>query len=330
MPTGLWAWTTAPALVAPVGAEVQPELRGRRRGAVGRCLPSRSTIDDLGRPRARPGPRRSGVTATSSPARADTLPAVPSTSPSAARRRAAAATASRAASSICSRHRTHANMKLYSLSTFMADPNSTPACATCPPRPAAASGCAGCWTPLTRSWPATAPTRSPLPGSPVSPACPWGRCTATSLTRRRSSRRWPPGTGATSPTWSPQRPSSTSAPACPTPPAACSRRWRRPSAGGPGFLALWYGGLRTERIRDATRPTREAIAVSVERILAVHWPRAMRPAIVPRPPAWWWWPATGCCARRSGPRCRGDEQLLAESRLMLGAYVRARLGDEQA
>ena len=42
----------------------------------------------------------------------------------------------------------------------------------------------------------------------------------------------------------------------------------------PGFLALWYGGLRTERIRDATRPTREAIARSVQRILAVHWPHA--------------------------------------------------------
>src|SRR5579859_1914391 len=42
----------------------------------------------------------------------------------------------------------------------------------------------------------------------------------------------------------------------------------------PGFLALWYGGLRTERIRDATRPAREAIGASVERILARHWPRA--------------------------------------------------------
>src|SRR5919197_2007204 len=27
----------------------------------------------------------------------------------------------------------------------------------------------------------------------------------------------------------------------------------------PGFLALWYGGLRSERIRDATRPTRTAM-----------------------------------------------------------------------
>jgi AcrR family transcriptional regulator len=44
----------------------------------------------------------------------------------------------------------------------------------------------------------------------------------------------------------------------------------------PGFLALWYGGLRTEQVRDATRPTRTAIALSMERMLAVHWPRATR------------------------------------------------------
>src|SRR5947209_12552074 len=42
----------------------------------------------------------------------------------------------------------------------------------------------------------------------------------------------------------------------------------------PGFLALWYGGLRSERIRDVTRPARTAIAAAIERILAVHWPQA--------------------------------------------------------
>ena len=42
----------------------------------------------------------------------------------------------------------------------------------------------------------------------------------------------------------------------------------------PGFLALWYGGLRTEQVRDATRPTRSAIARSIDRILSVHWPEA--------------------------------------------------------
>ncbi len=42
----------------------------------------------------------------------------------------------------------------------------------------------------------------------------------------------------------------------------------------PGFLALWYGGLRTERVRDSTRHARTAIAASIERILTVHWPDA--------------------------------------------------------
>src|SRR5579862_8614231 len=42
----------------------------------------------------------------------------------------------------------------------------------------------------------------------------------------------------------------------------------------PGFLALWYGGLRTERVRDRTRDARQAIAVSIEHIFKVHWPAA--------------------------------------------------------
>lgn len=38
----------------------------------------------------------------------------------------------------------------------------------------------------------------------------------------------------------------------------------------PGFLALWFGGLRTERLRDATRPYRDEVASCVERILVVR------------------------------------------------------------
>ncbi len=93
----------------------------------------------------------------------------------------------------------------------------------------------------------------------------------------------------------------------------------------PGFLALWYGGLRTEEVRDATRPTRSAIARSVERILAVHWPGASDGD------------RTTCAAmvvlagdgllreafRRDGA---GDERVLAESKVMLSAYMVARLG----
>lgn len=92
----------------------------------------------------------------------------------------------------------------------------------------------------------------------------------------------------------------------------------------PGFLALWYGGLRTEPIRDVTRPIRGTVATAVERILAVHWPRAdpdlratvARMLVIS---------GDGLLreAFRSSPA--GDPVVMAESRLMLGAYARARL-----
>src|SRR5439155_23974772 len=44
----------------------------------------------------------------------------------------------------------------------------------------------------------------------------------------------------------------------------------------PGFLALWFGGLRTERVRDVTRPNRTHVARSIERILAASYPTAGR------------------------------------------------------
>ena len=93
----------------------------------------------------------------------------------------------------------------------------------------------------------------------------------------------------------------------------------------PGFLALWYGGLRTERVRDATRPARESIARSVERILARHWPetpekgrtRAAEMVVVA---------GDGLLREAFRRDQRGDETLLAESKLMLGSYIEARLG----
>jgi AcrR family transcriptional regulator len=93
----------------------------------------------------------------------------------------------------------------------------------------------------------------------------------------------------------------------------------------PSFLALWYGGLRTERIRDATRPTREDIAASVARILAVHWPQAptkrrrtaARMVVLA---------GDGLLREAFRTSADGDAELLAESKLMLDAYVRARLG----
>jgi AcrR family transcriptional regulator len=93
----------------------------------------------------------------------------------------------------------------------------------------------------------------------------------------------------------------------------------------PGFLALWYGGLRTEQVRDATRPVRESIARSIERILAHHWPqapaesraRAAEMAVV----------GGDGLLREAFRRDRdGDAALLEESKLMVGSYIEARLG----
>jgi AcrR family transcriptional regulator len=41
----------------------------------------------------------------------------------------------------------------------------------------------------------------------------------------------------------------------------------------PGFLALWFDGLLTERLREASRPYRVEVARSVERIIVVTRPR---------------------------------------------------------
>ena len=93
----------------------------------------------------------------------------------------------------------------------------------------------------------------------------------------------------------------------------------------PGFLALWYGGLRTEDVRDATRPTRGAIARSIERILTTHWPDA--PAGVRATVARMVVLAGDGLLReafRLNPE--GDPQVLAESKEMLGAYMTSRLG----
>ena len=93
----------------------------------------------------------------------------------------------------------------------------------------------------------------------------------------------------------------------------------------PGFLALWYGGLRTEKVRDATRPTRTAIARSIERILAIHWPSA---AVPMRSTAARMVVLAGDGLLREAFRVdpAGDAELLAESKLMLDAYITARLG----
>lgn len=96
--------------------------------------------------------------------------------------------------------------------------------------------------------------------------------------------------------------------------------------GRPGFLALWYGGLRSEAVRDATRPTRHAIAVSIGRILSRHWPEA---SLEVRVKAAEMVVIAGDGLLREAFRrdLRGDEAFLSESKLMLTAYLAARLGE---
>jgi len=40
----------------------------------------------------------------------------------------------------------------------------------------------------------------------------------------------------------------------------------------PGFLALWYGGLRSEGVRNATRPIRTRVATAIEAMLERRFP----------------------------------------------------------
>jgi AcrR family transcriptional regulator len=92
----------------------------------------------------------------------------------------------------------------------------------------------------------------------------------------------------------------------------------------PAFLALWYGGLRSARVREATRSARTAIGRSVQRILAVHWPAAgeVRRGAVARMLV-----IAGDGLLREAFRAdpQGDAEILAESKAMLGAYITARL-----
>lgn len=92
----------------------------------------------------------------------------------------------------------------------------------------------------------------------------------------------------------------------------------------PGFLALWYGGLRTEQVRDRTRDAREAIAVSIEEIFGAHWPEA--PAETRRLAAAMVVLAGDGLLREAFRRDpAGDEVLLAEAQVMMRSYIRHRL-----
>jgi AcrR family transcriptional regulator len=93
----------------------------------------------------------------------------------------------------------------------------------------------------------------------------------------------------------------------------------------PGFLALWFGELRTAELREATRPSREHVAGSVRRILEVTHPasdpgtRATVARVVT---------LLGDGVLREAFRVDrdGDPLLLTEGAHALRAYVTERLG----
>jgi AcrR family transcriptional regulator len=97
----------------------------------------------------------------------------------------------------------------------------------------------------------------------------------------------------------------------------------------PGFLALWFGGLRTERVRDATRQTRVLAARSVDRVLAVHWPQA-EPALRATVARMVVLAGDGLLREAFRLNPEGDGALLAESGRMLNAYIAARLDESRA
>jgi AcrR family transcriptional regulator len=92
----------------------------------------------------------------------------------------------------------------------------------------------------------------------------------------------------------------------------------------PGFLGLWFGGLRSEAVRDATRPTRTAIARSIGRILHRHWPEAS-PDTLARVAEMAVLAGDGLLREAFRRDRQGDAAVLTESKAMLNAYIAERL-----
>ncbi|MDW5596896.1 TetR/AcrR family transcriptional regulator [Conexibacter stalactiti] len=95
--------------------------------------------------------------------------------------------------------------------------------------------------------------------------------------------------------------------------------------GQPAFRALWYSELRTERLREATRPVRDEVGASLRRVLKAHWPGASRQQL---DTAARMIVLVGDGILREAFRIDpdGDPTLLREGRSMLRAYAEQTLG----
>jgi AcrR family transcriptional regulator len=92
----------------------------------------------------------------------------------------------------------------------------------------------------------------------------------------------------------------------------------------PGFLALWFGGLRTEGVRDATRPVRQRAAAAIERLLAVIAPDG-DPALRARVASVLTVMGDGLLREAFRLDPDGQPELLAEGAIALRAYATTRL-----
>jgi len=92
----------------------------------------------------------------------------------------------------------------------------------------------------------------------------------------------------------------------------------------PGFRALWFGGLRTEQLRAATRPSRNVIAAGAARLLSNAAPSA-RPAHVARVSRTMVLVADGLLREAFRIDPDGDPDLIEDARSVLDAYLSAQL-----
>jgi AcrR family transcriptional regulator len=92
----------------------------------------------------------------------------------------------------------------------------------------------------------------------------------------------------------------------------------------PGFRALWFGGLRTEQLRAATRPSRTVIAAAAARLLSSAAPHA-QPAHITRVSRTMVLVADGLLREAFRIDPDGDPDLIEDARSVLDAYLSAQL-----
>jgi AcrR family transcriptional regulator len=96
----------------------------------------------------------------------------------------------------------------------------------------------------------------------------------------------------------------------------------------PGFLALWFGGLRTEGVRDATRPVRQRAAAAIERLLVVIAPGS-DPALRAKVANVLTVMGDGLLREAFRLDPDGQPELLGEGAIALRAYATTRLDIEE-